>query len=350
MIIYFILCGLIASVVLTYLGCIYSLRFDVMAHPSSRCAHSVPIPRGGGLSIVMTLLLMLMYAGLTGLMNWQEVVTIALPGSLVAAIGFTDDHRPLKISHRLFIHFAAASLAVLLLPSLPAIRFGAMAISSPIILYPVMVIGLVWLLNLYNFMDGIDGIACSEAISILLSAAVILHFSGESYWSQILLWISAPIVGFLIWNWPPAKIFMGDVGSGFIGIVIGILALLTSADSSLTLWSWLILLAAFIGDATWTLLVRITTGQAWHQPHSSHAYQILARKKQSHAVVSLGVAVINIGWLTPLAWLATIHPHYGWALTFIAYLPVLCICWINTAGQSLEKANTNTEVKKNFHT
>jgi len=349
MIIYFIICGLIASVVLTYLSCIYSLKFDVLAHPSNRCAHSVPTPRGGGLAIAITLLAMLMYAGFAGLMNWQEIFTIALPGGLVAAIGFTDDHRPVQISHRLFIHFAAASLAVMLLPSLPTISFGALIISSPIILYPVMVIGLVWLLNLYNFMDGIDGIASSEAISILLSAAVILHFTNDAYWSQILLWTCAPIVGFLIWNWPPAKIFMGDVGSGFIGIVIGILALLTSADSSLTLWSWLILLAVFIGDAAWSLLVRITTGQAWHQPHSSHAYQILARKKQSHAVVSLGVVVINIGWLAPLAWLATIHPHYGWALTFLAYLPILYICWINSAGLLLETTSVNTVVKKDFH-
>jgi len=349
MIIYFIICGLIASVVLTYLSCIYSLKFDVLAHPSNRCAHSVPTPRGGGLAIAITLLAMLMYAGFAGLMNWQEIFTIALPGGLVAAIGFTDDHRPVQISHRLFIHFAAASLAVMLLPSLPTISFGALIISSPIILYPVMVIGLVWLLNLYNFMDGIDGIASSEAISILLSAAVILHFTNDTYWSQILLWSCAPIAGFLVWNWPPAKIFMGDVGSGFLGIFIGILALLTSADSLLTPWSWLILLAVFIGDAAWSLLVRITTGQAWHQPHSSHAYQILARKKQSHAVVSLGVVVINIGWLAPLAWLATIHPHYGWALTFLAYLPILYICWINSAGLLLETTSVNTVVKKDFH-
>ena len=129
---------------------------------------------------------------------------------------------------------------------------------------------------------------------------------------------------------------MGDVGSGFLGIIIGIMALLTSADSLLTPWSWLILLAVFIADATWTLLVRTATGQTWYRPHSSHTYQILARKKKSHSVVSLGVTAINIGWLAPLAWLATIHPHYGWALTVLAYLPILCLCWVNAAGLLLE--------------
>lgn len=335
--------GLITSALLTYLMRVYSLKFNVMDIPGRRSSHSIPTPRGGGLAILVTLLALLMYAGLTDVMLWREACALALPASAVAAIGFVDDHRPLSSVHRLIIHIAAAWLAVALLPNLPNIPLGGVTISSPIVIYPIMVIGLVWLLNLYNFMDGIDGIAGSEAISVLLAAATILYMTNDNYWSPILIWSCAPIAGFLIWNWQPAKIFMGDAGSGFLGITIGIMALLTSAETQLTLWSWLILLAVFIADATWTLLVRMATGQAWHKPHRSHTYQILARNKKSHAFVSFSVVIINLGWLAPLAWLATIYPDYGWTLTIFAYLPLLGICWAYSAGQSVEKITLATD-------
>lgn len=325
--------------ILTYMTCIYSLKFNVLSYPSNRCAHKEATPLGGGISIVVTLMSMFVYAGLSELMSWQEILAIALPGCLVATIGFLDDHRSLQIRYRLFAHFCAANLAVFLLPSFPVIQFGSITLTSPVLLHMLIVIGLVWLLNLYNFMDGIDGIASCEAISILFSAAIIIYFSNETYWSQILMWICAPIGGFLLWNWPPAKIFMGDVGSGFLGVSIGIIALLTSADSVLTIWSWIILLGVFVSDATWTLLIRIVTGQKWHQPHNTHTYQILARKTKSHLKVSIGVVVINTVWLAPLAWISVLNPSYGWVLALIAYLPLLLICWFYSAGKQAGKTN-----------
>ncbi len=325
--------GLLTSALLTWGMRCYALKFDVMDMPGNRSSHQIPTPRGGGLAIVISMLAIGVTAGFTTSISSQAFYALLLPGVAIAIISFIDDHQPLPSGLRLIVHFFAACLSIVLLPNLPAIPVGEFTLASPWILYPLLTLSLVWLLNLYNFMDGIDGIAGGEAVSVLLAAASILWLHGERDWSTFLLWCSTPIVGFLYWNWPPAKIFMGDVGSAYLGITLGILALLTSADTPMTLWSWLILLAVFIADATWTLLVRMTTGQDWHQPHRSHAYQKVARHKKSHRFVSLGVIAINLIWLAPLAWIATVNANYGWAVCALAYLPLLGICRQQSAGQ-----------------
>ena len=329
--------GLLLASALTYAMRAYSLRFEVMDIPGARSSHQIPTPRGGGLAIVIALSMLLLWSGINGDMLWREVWALILPGAAVAAIGFIDDHRPLPSSLRLLVHSGAALLALALVPKLPSIALGTLTLEAAALLFPLTALALVWLLNLYNFMDGIDGIAGGEALSVLAGAGCILYLSGDVTWWPRLLWIAAPIAGFLIWNWQPAKIFLGDVGSAYLGLTLGIVALLTSATSTLTLWSWIILLGVFIVDATWTLLVRMLSGQRWHQPHRSHAYQVLSRKTGSHAKVSFTVVLINLIWLTPLAWLASRNSTLGWAIAALAYLPLLLICRTQGAGQNVTK-------------
>jgi len=115
---------------------------------------------------------------------------------------------------------------------------------------------------------------------------------------------------------------MGDAGSGFLGFMLGALALITSATEAINLWCWLILLAVFISDSTLTLFRRAFRGQRVYEAHRSHAYQILSRRWQSHGRVTLLVLFINLGWLFPVAWLAMIFSDYGFIITLLAYAPV----------------------------
>jgi len=268
-------------------------RCRLMDHPNERSSHDVPTPRGGGLSIVLALLL----AGGV-LAYWvpeaqRSMLALLGGGGLVAAIGFWDDHRPLSVRLRLGIQFVAAAISISL------IAWPNAGSDWSWLLAVVGCVGLVWLTNLYNFMDGTDGIAGIEGVFVGGAGSIILMYDGL----ESLAWLSALLgggcAGFLAWNWPKARIFMGDVGSGFLGFAFGILALQHAAMVGRIMpWEWLILLSLFLVDATVTLLVRIVQREPWLQAHRSHAYQRAARK-WSHATVLWGAIGINLCWLLP---------------------------------------------------
>ncbi len=130
-------------------------------------------------------------------------------------------------------------------------------------------------------------------------------------------------LGFLVWNWPPARIFLGDVGSGFLGIVIGFLAVFSVSSGQLPLWSWLILSAVFLVDATVTLLRRVIRRERWYEAHRSHAYQHLSRRFKSHLKVVWAVCAVNIFWLFPLALIAAFFPGYTFLCMFFAFSPLI---------------------------
>jgi Fuc2NAc and GlcNAc transferase len=221
---------------------------------------------------------------------------------------------------------------LLSLKQLPELSVFGYQWPSGWLLSGLYLIALVWLLNLFNFMDGIDGIAGVQAVTALSGAALILWSAGSSYWPIILLALSASILGFLVFNWAPAKIFMGDAGSSFLGFMLGALALITSATGLINLWGWLILLAIFIGDSTLTLLRRVKSGDKLYEAHRSHAYQILSRKWGSHMPVTLLVLCVNLIWLLPLAWAASVWPAEGILFCLLAYLPLLWFMYRVGAG------------------
>jgi Fuc2NAc and GlcNAc transferase len=195
---------------------------------------------------------------------------------------------------------------------------------------------LVWLLNLYNFMDGIDGIAAAETVSVAGSAAVLLMAAGEweiAVWLACLAFSSA---GFLFWNWPPARIFMGDVGSGFLGYELGVCALLTASAGWLSIWTWIILLGAFLTDASVTVLRRMLRGDRWYAAHRSHAYQHAARRWGGHRKVTLAVIIVDLAWLLPLAVLSESFPHAAPWLVLVAILPLAGLALALGAGKAAE--------------
>jgi Fuc2NAc and GlcNAc transferase len=183
---------------------------------------------------------------------------------------------------------------------------------------------MLWALNLYNFMDGVDGIAGTQCF-LACSAAALLAWSsgGASDYALFCLLFGFSHLGFLAWNWPAARLFMGDAGSIPTGFTLAALAVLGGALGYLSIACWLVLLAVFITDASWTLTQRIITGQKFTQAHRSHAYQRLSRYWGSHQAVVVLLILINAIWLFPLAWAIVLWPQYTIILVILAYLPLL---------------------------
>jgi Fuc2NAc and GlcNAc transferase len=172
-------------------------------------------------------------------------------------------------------------------------------------------------------MDGIDGIAAIQCIiACVCIALLVFGGGGDQRYVLFCLLLAAAQLGFLLFNWPPARLFMGDAGSIPTGFLLAALALLGWAEGIIAPACWLILGAVFITDASWTLCRRLLQGKRITEAHREHAYQRLARYWGSHLLVDLLLLAINALWLFPLAWLATLWPGQGWILVILAYLPL----------------------------
>lgn len=313
----------------------YALAREILDIPNVRSAHTSPIPRGGGVAIVLTFLLALTIAFTAGVVGQQAAIALAGAGVMVATVGFLDDHRPIAAQWRLLVHFSAAAWALAWLGGLPSLDVGGVPLDLRWGGHVLAAIYLVWLLNLYNFMDGIDGIAGVEAVTVGLAAAVLygMYLPLSREWI-LPACLAMAALGFLTWNWPPAKIFMGDAGSGFLGITLGVLSLQAAWIEPKWLWAWAILLGVFVVDASVTLIIRLRKGQKPHQAHHSHAYQHAARRLGAHLPVTLTVGVINLMWLLPIAWLVARGSLEGLLGCAVAYAPLVWLGIHFKAGQS----------------
>lgn len=320
--------GLLLSVALTGVVRVYALRAGLLDAPNSRSSHLVPTPRAGGIAIAAVVCLGLVGLAALGRFDASTAVAIVPAGLAVATAGFVDDRRGLSPGIRFAIHLGAAVLYLVIVGGPPPLGIGWLD-SLPWLASVVTLLGLVWLLNLFNFMDGIDGIAGAELASVSFGLALVAHLSGGAREPQLLgLLLGSAGLGFLAWNWPPARIFMGDVGSGFAGLVLGMLALQTLRDCDVTVWVPVILLGLFMTDATLTLLRRALSGERLYDAHRTHAYQWLSRRWGSHRRVALWLVGINLLWLLPLALLAQRFPQRSWLIAVIAYIPLVgLVCW-----------------------
>jgi Fuc2NAc and GlcNAc transferase len=317
----------LASTLVTGLVRRYLLWRNVLDIPNERSAHSVPTPRGGGVSIVLVFLLAVLWFEHQGSLAGSpgRALRWALTGGglAVALAGFLDDRFRLPPWVRLLIHFAAAGWALWQLNGIGPMQFGSIVWDWGWLGQLLALVGLVWMINLYNFMDGIDGIAGVEAVCVSGLGALLLAWSGLPGLSSVALALAAASAGFLVWNWPPARIFMGDVGSGFLGFAFGVLAISSAKDRPWLLWPWLILLSVFIVDSIMTLMRRVIAGARWYEAHRSHAYQHAARRYRSHLKVTLAVAAINVVWLFPLGWGASVWPAAGPLFAVMAVAPLV---------------------------
>lgn len=310
----------------------YALARSLLDLPNARSSHLAPTPRGGGVAIVLTFLLGLPLLLWADAMTWREMVGLGGAGALVALVGFIDDHRHIAARWRLLAHFVAAAWALLWMGGLPPLNLFGMTFDASWPVYVFTLLYLVWLLNLYNFMDGIDGLAGVEAISVCLGGALLywLTAAGAGWRTPMLL--LAAVAGFLCWNFPRARIFMGDAGSGFLGLMLGLLSIQAAWVSQSFFWAWLILLGVFIVDATLTLLRRLLRRQKLHEAHRSHAYQYASRQFGAHWPVTLTTCAINLLWLLPFALLVGLGHLDGITGLFVAYAPLVWLAARFKAG------------------
>lgn len=311
----------------------YAIARSVMDIPNARSSHSTPTPRGGGVAIVMAFLLSLPVAFALGQVSLELLVGSLGAGGLVAVIGFLDDHGHIAAKWRLLGHFIAAAWGLYWLQSAPRLLLFGETFDLGGIGYVLAAFYMVWMLNLYNFMDGIDGLASLEAISVCVGM-VVLYLAvgrGDLIWAPVLLALA--VSGFLFWNFPPARIFMGDAGSGFLGIQLALLSLHAMNVEPLLLWAWIILLGSFIVDATFTLTRRVLRGEKVYEAHRSHGYQYASRLFGKHRPVTLAITAINVFWLLPIAAAVVLGALDSVLGVCIAYLPLVLLAIKFKAGE-----------------
>jgi Fuc2NAc and GlcNAc transferase len=303
----------------------YALRVSLVDVPNQRSSHTVPTPRGGGLAIALVALISLSWFTIQS-GGSKETWGILIGGFSIAFISLLDDHVDLSARLRILVHLSAAIICVWSLGGFPTLHLLGQTINLGFAGNILAVLTLVWFTNLYNFMDGIDGIAGIEAVTVLTNlAALLVVFSPGTPWQTWCLVLSAATLGFLIWNIPIARIFMGDCGSAFLGFILGALMLATSLVNEIYLWVLLILMAVFITDATLTLVRRFLRGEKIYLAHRSHGYQHAAQQHQSHMKVSMAIGVINLFWLGPIAGLVMTRTLAGPLGVLIAYFPILLL-------------------------
>ena len=311
----------------------HALRADLLDHPNERSSHTVPTPRGGGVAIVVSYLALVGVFAVDGSADASLVAALLGGGALVALLGFVDDRRPLPARWRFAGHLVAAAWVIAWLGPLPPVPIFGVTVDLRAGAYFISALQFVWSINQFNFMDGIDGIASLEAITVALSGAFVWWLVQPQGGWPLAVAFAACVVGFLIWNFPPARIFMGDAGSGFLGGVIATLALASSRDTPHLFWSWVILVGAFMVDSTITLVRRVANGERFNEAHRSHAYQYAARRHGSHKRVTLAFVAITALWLFPFAVAVALGRVDGAVALCIAYLPLMLLAFRYKAGK-----------------
>jgi Fuc2NAc and GlcNAc transferase len=327
------LLALIVSASLTRAARSLSWAHGLLDVPNERSSHSATTPRGGGVAIVVACTLALLLLRWIDAMGTGLLVALVGGGSGVAVVGFLDDQYRLRAGIRLAVHIVAALWALKCLGGLPPVQIGHQLVDLGWGGQGLALVGIVWVLNLFNFMDGIDGIAASEAVFIAVSGALLgLVYAPASGVAAAGLAVGAASVGFLLWNWPPATIFMGDVGSGYLGYLIAVLALAATRINPAAVWIWLILGGVFFVDATVTVVRRALRRERLHQAHRGHAYQRLAQRWGSHRRVTLAVILLDLVWLLPCALLAALAPQAAFWIVFGALAPLVVLALVLGSG------------------
>lgn len=278
------------SFFLTYFIKNYMIKKSLVATVNERSSHTVPTPHGGGIALSVT-----WFIGLCYLYFMEQIETnlffALLVGAIISIVSFFDDIYELSPKIRLFAQSIVAFGGLYFLGGFENFTFGIFDIQNPILTNIFAFFMIIWFINLYNFLDGINGYAGSEAVFLALAGFVL--FGGNHF-----LVLAVAVLGFLYWNWNKAKIFMGDVGSTLLGYNIAIFTIYYANQEATNFWVWIILFALFWFDATLTLIRRKFNKEKLSQAHKKHAYQRLTQAGWSHFKVtnySIGINLILFG-------------------------------------------------------
>lgn len=305
---------------------IYAVKKNLLDYPNERSAHVQVKPRGAGIVFVFFWSLFALGLVFFKLASWSDVLPL-LPGALiVATVGYLDDRYHLPARWRFLAYLVAAVLSAWFLKNFTAIGLGTVYLHIGILGSILAVLILLWSTNLFNFMDGTDGLSTVEALFVLGMGGAFLWLV-QAQGLALLAWgLVAALYGYLCWNWPPAKVFMGDVGSAFLGFVIAVFALIGQAKYGLPIVLWVILYGIFWVDTTITLVRRILAGEKWYEAHRSHAYQRLFRGGWTHQQILFAVIAINL-LLSALAWLGFYFPSLLPWITLLAIAILVFLYW-----------------------
>lgn len=276
----------ILSFILTYLVKNYAIKKSLVDVPNDRSSHTTATPHGGGIAIAITWFIGISYLYYTNDIN-SSLYYALLIGVIISVVSYLDDLYELSAKVRLITQMIVAVLGLYFLGGLEKINLVLFSIENQIFTNIFAILMIVWFINLYNFLDGIDGYAGSEAV--FLGIAGFLLFSG----SHFLVFIVA-VLGFLIWNWYKAKIFMGDVGSTLLGYNVAVFAIYYTNQEASNLWIWIILFGVFWFDATITLYRRYKNREKLSLAHKKHAYQRLTQSGWVHSKVVLFSILVNV--------------------------------------------------------
>lgn len=316
----------IIAFVLSFVGIFFLKKFasqlKLLSIPNERSLHHKVTPQGGGAVIAVIFLAFTIFFYLSDYMKNTEFLALFGGGLIMSVTGFLDDILKIKARIRFLIQFLAAGWGLYWIGGIPSAAFFERVPGLYAVANVVAVVAFVWFINSFNFMDGIDGLATSGATFFSLSIGGYFLWQGIEPYGNLLIVLAASSLAFLYFNWPPAKMFLGDVGSNFFGYLFGALLLITVRNGYLSIWTWLIILAYFVTDTTTTTFLRMCLVKGWHLPHRSHAYQNLARVLNNHKFVTCLILSINVFYLLPLAYLSIQHQQYAWLAFLASIIPI----------------------------
>ncbi len=296
----------------------HALKKGLLDIPGNRSSHTNPTPRGGGVVFVVVTLIASGVLYGYGHIARAEFILVAC-SFLMATVGVADDYLHLRNSLRFIAQVIIATLFLALNGVQETLALAPLTIHFGLFAWPLCVLFIVWSVNLFNFMDGLDAFASMEAFVIFIVLGALGAAAGVSHFSTLMFILAASMAGFLKWNFPPAKIFMGDGGSYFLGFIIAGAALVSHARPGIPFMVPITLYGLFWFDATATLMRRILAGETWYMAHRSHAYQRLHQAGHSHLAVT-GYALLANSALVILAVTGFFHPQYMLALFAAAIL------------------------------
>lgn len=319
----------LATVLITLGYRLFAKHHGILAYPCERSAHghSTPMLTGAGVVLLTVVAGALAYLLSDDLVDLR-VILVYIGPLMIGVLGLMDDLKALAWQVRFLASLLAGAWCMYWL-EFPTITILGWETDLAWFGFVFGTLSLAWIQNLYNFMDGIDGLAIQESVFVCLAALLIGSASEIAQWNAVVLVLGATSLGFAMVNWPSARVFMGDSGSAFIGMSIGVFAL---AESFVSVWVWMILLGYFISDACLTIAVRLIRGEKIYQSHCQHAYQHLSRR-YGDRVVLYGILVVNVAWFLPIAFLAHWFPDLGVILLLMAVLPLLVTQFLCGAGQ-----------------